>query len=265
VFPDLQSLEARFGTGSPRGRIIQEYLAGPAYSIEVMGRPGGYTPLQITRLEMDCHHGCKRVLAPSGLPYHLTARFEAMAVALAEAVSLSGIMDVEAILHDGELKVLEIDARFPSQTPVTVYHSTGFNMVELLAQVFLGTDRRKGSHHVGPPSPEAGEPTPDRERAAGGSSLEHIRVRNGKLAVSGESIMTEAGPLHHEADFFGADEVLTNYAPGSDDWVATLMIKGPDLEEALRRRDGVIRDIRDRLGVESYSDEGPPEPLGEGP
>jgi len=254
VFQDLQSMEARFGTVPPPGRVIQEYLTGPAYSIEVLGRPGDYAPLQITRLEFDRHHGCERVLAPSGLPSHLTGRFEAMAVTLAEAVDLSGIMDVEAILHDGELKVLEIDARFPSQTPVAVYHSTGINMVERLIRVFLGTDRRAPSHDVGSPRPESGQPTPELEGAARGSILEHIRVRNGQLAVCGETIMTEAGPLHLEEGFFGADEALTSYAPGNDDWVATLMVRGSDLRDARERRDRVIREIRDRLGVDSSND-----------
>lgn len=250
VFPDLQALEARFGPIPPSGHILQAYLTGPSYSIEVMGRPGDYTPLQTTVLEMDREFDCKRVLAPSPLPSDLTGLFEKMAVALAEAVGLSGIMDVEAIFHEGQLKVLEIDARFPSQTPIAVYHSTGVNMVERLAMIFTAQD------NSGPDS----APT----RPIRGSVLEHIRIRDGQLTVCGEHIMAGDGPLHIEAGFFGADEALTSHAPGKHDWVATLMVKGSDLEDARERRDRVIREIRSRFGLKTYRDEYPLELTGQG-
>ena len=249
VFPDLPALEARFDLIPPSGRVLQAYVTGPSYSIEVMGRPGDYTPLQTTDLEMDRDYDCKRVLAPSVLPSDLTGLFERMAVTLAESVGLSGIMDVEAILHEGRLKVLEIDARFPSQTPIAVYHSTGINMVERLAMIFTAQDKSK---------PDS---VPTRPMRA--SVLEHIRVRDGQLTVCGEHIMTEDGPLHLEADFFGADEALTSQTPGKQDWVATLMVKGSDLNDAWERRDRVIGEIQARFDLKIYCDEYPQERFGQ--
>jgi len=260
VFPDLQALERRFGLIPPSGRVLQAYVAGPSYSIEVMGRPGGYTPLQTTALEMDRDFGCKRVVAPSPLPSDLTESFERTAVALAEAVGLEGIMDVEAILHEGQLKVLEIDARFPSQTPIAVYHSTGINMVERLANVFLAPDRAEPVSFEPVSSPPPPPVTSVLEPVT--SVLEHIRVREGHLSVRGEQIMAENGPLHLEADFFGADEALTSHTPGKAEWVATLMVKGSDLHEAWERRDRTIHEIRSRFGLTGYSDESPEERKG---
>jgi pyrrolysine biosynthesis protein PylC len=251
VLPHQQALEARFGSGLPPGWIVQEYLSGPSYSIEVVGRPGSHAFLQVTALEMDRDHDCKRVLAPSGLPSHLTGRFEETALALAEAVGLSGIMDVEAILHKGQLKVLEIDARFPSQTPIAVFRSTGINMVEQLARVFSSQDRT---------APKTAPPRPP-----GGTVLEHIQVCHGTLSVCGEHVMAEAGPLHLEEEFLGADEALTNHFPGKEEWVATLMVDGSDQHDARERRDRVIGEIRNRFGVSVYRDEYPPEPIGQVP
>jgi pyrrolysine biosynthesis protein PylC len=245
VFPNIQALEERFGALPPPGWVLQEYLSGPSYSIEVMGRPEAYTTLQVTDLEMDRAHDCKRVSAPSSLPPHLCREMEEMAVSLAEAVALSGIMDVEVVLHEGRLKVLEIDARLPSQTPAAVYHSTGINMVERLATLFT-VEGEVGADSV-PTLPVKG------------SILEHIRVGQGHLAVGGERMMAGAGPLHPEEDFFGADEALTNHAPGRDDWVATLMVTGSDLQDAWDHRNRVIDEVRNRFGVHTYSDERPPE------
>jgi len=246
VFPHRQALEARFPLLPPPSRVLQAYLTGPLYSIEVMGRRGHYDGLQITGLEMDSAHDCKRVLAPASLPPHLAGSFARAAVALAEAVGLSGIMDLEAVLHEGQLQALEMDARFPSQTPAAVYQSTGFNMVEALARIFLPE--------------EGGEPDPMHVGSARGSVLEHIRVEGGELAVCGERIMAEAGPLHLEADFFGAQEALTNYGPQKSDWVATLMVTGSDLPDAWNHRERVIRGIQHRCGLTEYRDTSPQQP-----
>ena len=118
-------------------KVAQAYVKGPLYSIEVMGSPGLYTPFQVTELRMDSTHDCKRVLAPAELDPIRVDEFEDMATAIAEHIQLRGVMDVEVVLHDGQLKVLEIDARIPSQTPTAVFHSTGINMVELLGELFL--------------------------------------------------------------------------------------------------------------------------------
>ena len=72
--------------------------------------------------------------------------------------------------------------------------------------------------------------------------------------------MAEAGPLHLETDFFGAQEALTNYAPERDGWVATLMVTGSDLPDAWNRRERVIKEIQDRCGLTGYCDASPREP-----
>jgi pyrrolysine biosynthesis protein PylC len=69
--------------------------------------------------------------------------------------------------------------------------------------------------------------------------------------------MAEVGRLHLEEGFFGAHEAVTDYAPGSSNWVATLMICGSDPEDARSRREGVIAEIRDRFGLGSYHDDDP--------
>jgi pyrrolysine biosynthesis protein PylC len=131
IFDNRRQLEERFpGSLPPDGWVLQEYVEGSSYSLEIVGVPGQYLPLQVTDLEMDAGYDCKRVIAPTELTSRQVGEFEEISVKIAEAIQLRGLMDVEVILHKGELKVLEIDARFPSQTPTAVYHSTGINMIE---------------------------------------------------------------------------------------------------------------------------------------
>jgi len=118
--------------------VIQEFLEGPSFSLEVLGSLERYQTFQVTDLEMDHRYDCKRVLAPTVLQKSQVKEFRETALTIARRLNLRGIMDVEVILHKGRLKVLEIDARLPSQTPTVVYLSTGINLVKLLGDLYVG-------------------------------------------------------------------------------------------------------------------------------
>lgn len=228
--------------------VVEEYVAGPSLSLEVLCWDGRAVPLQVTGLEFDEGYDCKRVVAPVGegavdeqtararvsvetaaveapvgddwdhaVPPGLLAAFDAVTVRLAEGLGLRGLMDVEVMLHDGLPKVLEIDARLPSQTPTAVYWSSGLNIVELLQRTFR----------------EGRLPAVDR-RPRGACVFQHVRVQDGWLAVRGEHVMGGAGPLALVPGFFGAHEALTDYQPGSGSWSATLITLGATVGEARR-------------------------------
>ncbi len=218
--------------------VIEEYLEGPSYSLEVIGFSGIYKVLHITELHMDEKYDCKRVIGSAILPAQLREEFEQIGINLARNLKLNGIMDIETILHQGKLKVLEIDARLPSQTPVSVFHATGINMLEILGQAFV-EDKPWQEFEVS-----------DKR----GVIYEHIHVWNDCLEVCGEHIMTDSGPLHLYPDFFGADEALSNYIPGKIDWVATLIISGKNLQAAWKQREVVIQAIRNEWGIRKYYD-----------
>ena len=214
--------------------VAQAYLEGPTYSLEVLGRHGDYCLPQITDLYMDEQYDCKAVTAPSLMPAELMSTFEKISLEIAGLIDLNGLMDVEVVESDGELCVLEIDARFPSQTPTAVYHSTGFNMVEALGELFLNGNV--------PSAPKQGN--------AKGVIYEHIYVSGGILGFAGEHIISNAGPLRLVPGFCGADEAITNYAEGREEWVATLIVTGKDLQAATEKRNRVLEAIKHDFGLE---------------
>ncbi|MBC2721679.1 3-methylornithine--L-lysine ligase PylC [Desulfosporosinus sp.] len=218
--------------------VIEEYLDGPSYSLEVIGFSGVYKVLKITELHMDESYDCKRVVGSVMLSDELREEFEQIGLGLAHSLRLNGIMDIETILHQGQLKVLEIDARLPSQTPIAVYHSTGINMLKILGEAFV---QGKPWH--------AFDVSEKR-----GVICEHIHVRDNLLEVSGEHVMTDHGPLRHYTDFFGADEAVTSYLPGKTEWVATLIITEKDCQAAWNKRNSVIQEIQKEFGIRHYQD-----------
>lgn len=225
----------------PNDWVYESYLEGPSYSIEVLGYGGRYLPLQITGLEMDDTFDCKRVVAPIKLSAELKDQFSEIALALAAALGLKGIMDIEAILHNGQLKILEIDARLPSQTPTAVYHSSGVNMLQVLGEAFTG-----------------GQSWPAlciEEKQ--GIIYEHIKVSPNTIEVLGEHVLADCGPLRCQTDFFGAEEALTNYEPGKRDWVATLIVTGSDRPAAWGKRCRVLREIGEEFDVSEWHDRFP--------
>ncbi|MHB8917763.1 MAG: 3-methylornithine--L-lysine ligase PylC, partial [Desulfocucumaceae bacterium] len=126
-----------------------------------------------------------------------------------------------------QFKVLEIDARLPSQTPTAVLKSTGINMLKMLADVYV--------NGISPGIPEtAGEK---------GVVYEHIKVTRDVIEVSGEHIMSDKGPLHFTENFFGANEAITNYTPTSSQWVATMIFTEVTIEEAWEKRCAAVDHI----------------------
>lgn len=233
--------------------VVEEYVAGPSLSLEVLCWDGRAVPLQVTGLEFDEVYDCKRVVAPVEAPdggvaggkaagaaatpgrpssadqrgvwdARVTSRvldaFDRVSVTLAQGLGLRGLMDVEVMVHEDEPKVLEIDARLPSQTPTAVFWSSGLNIVELLAGTVL--DGR----------------LPAVDRAPRGACVyQHVRAADGRLAVTGEHVMGAARPLTLVPGFYGAHEALTDYEPGRPAWAATLITLGADVAEARRAAD----------------------------
>lgn len=212
--------------------VAEEHLEGPSYSLEVIGVPGDYSTYHVTELLMDPVYDCKRVLSCPDFPAKGKTQFSSLAVDLAEMVQLHGIMDVEVIAVDGLLKVLEIDARIPSQTPITVFHATGWNMMRELAVKF-GKKRHRHSRPL------------EKEKYV---SLEQILVDDDHVDVLGEHVIAEAGVLSHLYDFCGADEAFTNYAPGKPIWAATMINVAESKKELEAKRNEMFSKIGELTG-----------------
>ena len=61
--------------------------------------------------------------------------------------------------------------------------------------------------------------------------------------------MGSAGPLRLVPGFFGADEALTDYAPGRAGWSATLIVAAPGLREARARAGDVVAEVARHEGL----------------
>lgn len=205
----------------PDDWVIQEFIEGPSYSMEIVGRPGAYETYAATGIHMDDVFDCKRVTTPCSMPRGMEEEIGRIARTLADHVSLEGIMDVEVIARGGRLYVLEIDARIPSQTPSAVYWSTGRNEIAETAQLFLGP---------WPPVQDEKTKRPPRH-----SSFLHLLVGNGQIRCAGEHIMTRGGILRLVKGFCRADEAITDYGPGSPLWRATFLHTA-DSPEAVEER-----------------------------
>lgn len=202
----------------PESWVVQEYLEGPSYSVEIIGIPGMYRTYETTKIHMDEVYDCKMVTAPCAISQSKKERFSEIAKTLAAAVGLHGIMDVEVIDHEGELKVLELDARIPSQTPIAVLHCSGINLLSELADiVLLGgfTDEQ-----------------PKRQRH---TAVEHYLVDRTGVFWKGEHMMTESRPLMYRENFFGADEVVSDYNGSNITWRGEF-INSAETEDGLKQK-----------------------------
>ncbi len=202
--------------------VVQQYLSGPSYSLEVLGDGKQAIFPMITEVVTDAAYDCKRIVAPAGLTGALEKEFLHIAKRINHRLHICGIFDIEVILHNGQLYVLEIDARFPSQTPISVYHASGMNFVEMLLALAEGE--------------ELSEKTAFKRDAFGKACIyQQIFVKNDTIKVCGEHIMSDAGPLRLLPGFCEAEEMLTDYRPGADQWRAIVILTGRDQEEVDRK------------------------------
>ncbi len=209
------------------GDIIQEYLEGPSYSIEVIGRPGNYRTYTVTEVHVDSKYDCHMITSPVKLPEAKLRRFQEIAVKLAELVQLKGIMDVEVIDDGEDLKVLEIDARIPSQTPIAVLKSSGMNLLKELADVTLYGDFKDVN-------------TAGQGREEIFCAYENYKKEGGVITSEGEHIMRNAGALTYRENFLGAMETMTDYAGEDRDFKGIFINWGEDKDEVMKWRDTLL-------------------------
>lgn len=199
--------------------VIQEFVEGPSYSIEIIGKPGMYRTYLVTQIHMDQRYDCKMVTAPCGLTSTQEETLRKIAFCIAEEIKLHGIMDIEVIEHNGTFKVLEIDARIPSQTPTAVLHSSGMNLLEELRDLF-----------------STGFFLKNQERQGKFVAYEHYLFNKNIPHPLGERIMTQGKPLYHKPGFCGADDVITDCQPGQDPWRGTFVNAAPSKTALMRKR-----------------------------
>ncbi len=225
---ELEKIEEEF---SDEKLVIEEFISGPVYSLEVIAYGDDIHPLLPTRLEFAPDYDCRQVLAGSMIPEGIVSELEDIARRCARELKLEGIMDIEVIAGGEGMKIMEIDARFPSQTPAAVLAAGGINMVERLAELYLELDYE----------------TPPARPGTGAGIYEHILVREGEIKSPGEHIMTEADELKLQEDFFGADYAISDYIPGSSSWRAILIFAGDSAAEVMGRRRRTLSRIERRM------------------
>lgn len=216
--------------------IQQEFVSGKSVSIEVIGNGKEAKAYVTTEVVLDSNYDCKQILCEPGiLPADDDEMFHRIGKTLGEGLGLDALMDVEAIYTSNGLRVLEIDARIPSQTPACIYAATGINLLEEL--VCSGSGKETG-----------------KVPARGCAIYEHYIVRGTVLSTCGEKEFSHVRDPMYLTDFMGADEVITDYRSGCSECRFTVINRGDSFQDALWKKKQFIRNIMEDLELEEFSD-----------
>ena len=194
--------------------IIQEFVTGPSYSVEIIGTPGNYRTYEITEIFVDDIYDCNMAATHHTLDDDKKKRICDLAVSIAELIRLKGIMDLEVIDNGEDMIILEIDARFPSQTPIVVYHASGMNYMEELYDLFT-----TGNFNT---------PQINHGRCA---SLTHYFYDGNKYVSQGEHIMVEGGILNFDYNLCSEAVVITDIEESGKEWRGTFINWADSLDE----------------------------------
>jgi len=232
----LHELSAQYGE-----TVVEAYHHGPSLSLEVIARQGTGVGYLVTELEFDHKLDCKRVYAPSRLSHGLNERFKIICLDIARHLKLNGLMDVEIIVDPKteEFFVLEIDARFPSQTPMAVYHASGVNLLDEWVKI-----------HV------QGQPLQTPAARPGCAWLEHLSIIGSHVEVIGETRLLPWSGLRvwPNGSFFGATIALTDYQEGKAAFKSTLIFDGVDWPTVAEKRQRCLQRMTSALNLKDLAD-----------
>lgn len=221
--------------------VIQEFVHGKSVSIEVIGNGVTAESYVTTEVVLDSDYDCKMVrCGPHILSGTDDEAFGRYGKETAEKIGLRGLMDVEAIMTPKGLRVLEIDARIPSQTPAAIEAATGVNLLSELVSSFLG--KKVGRRNDSP----------------GAAIYRHVVFEDGVLRSSGEKVFGKVKSPRIEEGLFGTDRMITDYHEGSDGWRGTMIISDTSMERVEERMERSMRMMMEACGVDSFID-GTPE------
>lgn len=226
---------------SPESWIAQEYTEGPVFSVEVVGRPGNYNAFEITRLHINSDFDCGLVDCPVTLEADEKESLMNNAILLAEKLQLTGMMSVEAVSHEGELKIMEINAIFPTQTPMSIFYSTGINLLVELLKVFA--DGKMGE--------SIANTVDTKYEKIKNVVLEDFQFIGKNPTFKGEANLRKAGPLKIMVDFFGTDYAVTDYLDDDHEWQAILVniadTEAKLMEKRIGAREALLEHCRRQL------------------
>jgi len=204
--------------------LVEEYVEGEVVSLEVIGDGSNFAVVKETQVHIDETYDCHMVTPLPANPF-----FRQISHALAANLYLKGIMDVEAIFGPKGLKVIEIDARFPSQTPTVVYYSSGINLIELLFRAFNDGIEETGSF-------------PENKYCI----YEHLMLgENGTLVPVGEQVLS----MGSDYGKFYEEPGIEIFLCKGENPVFTLIFWGKDREEAGAKKCKGLSVLKDRFGA----------------
>ncbi|KNY07704.1 ATP-grasp domain-containing protein [Microbacterium sp. GCS4] len=131
LVPDRAALEA---LPTDEGLIVQEFLPGEEYSVDVIADAAGHVVAAVPRTRARVDSG----VAIAGRTVHDPELIET-ATAIAEAIGLVGVANVQ-LRRDraGRAMLLEVNPRFPGALPLTI--AAGVDIPSLVADLFLGAE-----------------------------------------------------------------------------------------------------------------------------
>ena len=219
--------------------IIQEFVSGKSVSIEAIGNGKKARSYVTTEVILDSKYDCKMVRCNSNIiSSEKDMLLRDVCKKAAEAMHLNALMDMEAIDTPNGLRVLEIDARIPSQTPAAIEAGTGINLLKELVDCAM----MKKSTAI---------------NTGGASVYEHYAFKDGVLCTSGEKVFGRVRNPKIHTGLFGSDKMITDYEPGKKEWYATVITKGRDEAEADKKRLIVRERMIHESNVKIFYDDSP--------
>ncbi|WGI17261.1 ATP-grasp domain-containing protein [Methanonatronarchaeum sp. AMET-Sl] len=112
--------------------IVQNYIEGKHYSTEAITKDGNIYEYLTTILEFDDNYGCCRIICNPEIQEEILSAQNKIIHSLSTELDIDYLFDIQTVREKetDETYLIEVNTRFPSQTPIAVYWATGINLLE---------------------------------------------------------------------------------------------------------------------------------------
>ncbi|OKY77540.1 MAG: (3R)-3-methyl-D-ornithine:L-lysine ligase pyrrolysine biosynthesis protein PylC [Candidatus Methanohalarchaeum thermophilum] len=200
--------------------LAQKYLKGRQYSTEAVVKNGRLYSYQTTLLEFQSDYGCCRIVCNPNIPKEIINKQKKAIKDIYKSFSeINYLFDVQTLFDGKELYLIEINARFPSQTPISVYWSTGINLLNQLI---------KPQEHMIDGAPVI---------------LEHFKLNNNNIEIISEAKLLEGSDYRIKKKLPGCKEAIIGKTDNNKK-IGTAIFKEKNLIEIEKQRKKFYKTIK---------------------
>ncbi|OUJ18920.1 (3R)-3-methyl-D-ornithine:L-lysine ligase pyrrolysine biosynthesis protein PylC [Methanonatronarchaeum thermophilum] len=205
--------------------LVQKYIEGKHYSTEAISRDGETFEYVTTVLEFDESYGCCRIICTPKISTEILKEQSEIIKKITNNLNINYLFDIQTV-RNNKTYLIEVNTRFPSQTPIAVYWATGINLLEEMIKPDKGFETYSKKIEVDP------------------VVFEHFKIDDEVTNIGEIQLINSQN--YRKYSFDHCEELYLGELPDGST-VGTVIFKSKSMEELEQKRSSFYSEIRKEI------------------